>query len=118
VNRDWELTLEIQNTSTCDWPTDLVFLSFIPSAESDLSEFSRTCEPSRIFADINLTFPKLANIQIRQEVKRGERFTITLEGRTGDRFGCYFGTWELRIPDYNLYIGEPFVIAWRVFGGR
>lgn len=117
ANTKWTLELEILNTSTCDWPPDLIFLSFVENAETDISEFDDTCSAGRIFTDVNLTDPQRENIRIEEAVKQGKSITLTLDAIAGERFGCYFGTWELRIPDYDLFIGEPFVISYRAFGG-
>ncbi|MFP4321891.1 MAG: protein kinase domain-containing protein, partial [Anaerolineales bacterium] len=36
----WSLELIIQNTSTCDWPADAVFMSFIDESQIDVSDVS------------------------------------------------------------------------------
>ncbi|MFP4323870.1 MAG: hypothetical protein ACLFTK_15555, partial [Anaerolineales bacterium] len=72
----------------------------------------------RAFTDHNLTVPELDNIRIEPRVEQGDQVILTLQGRAPERFGCYFGTWQLRIPDYSLFVGEPFIISYRVFGGR
>jgi hypothetical protein len=98
-----------------------VYLSFVQDAGTDISEFDNNCSTlaaDRIITDHNLTEPEIANFRITEPIPQGETVTITMEGRAPDRFGCYFGTWELRIPDYDLFVGDPFVIAYRVYGGR
>jgi serine/threonine-protein kinase len=114
---DWELQIVLQNTSTCDWPEGLIFLSFVDNAEADISPFDDGCVAGRSFTDHNLTNPSLNNLRIDRAVPQGEQVSLTLEARAGDRFGCYFGVWELRIPSYGLFIGEPFIIGYRAFGG-
>jgi hypothetical protein len=116
--QEFTLEVEIQNTSTCDWPAGLIFLSFVDDAETDISEFDDSCDSGRAFNDVNLTEPEIDNIRINETVEQGQRLTLELEARSGARFGCYFGTWELRIPDYNLFIGDPFIISYRGFGGQ
>jgi len=114
----FQVEVVIQNTSTCAWEAGLVFLSFVEDADLDIRPYTAACTPGRTFIDSNLTDPPLANILINERVRQGERVTITLDAKAGDSFGCYFSTWELRIPEYNLYIGDPFLIAYRGFGGR
>ena len=116
--QEWTLEIEIQNTSTCDWPAGLIFLSFVEEAETDVSDYTEGCAQGRIFNDVNLTEPEIDNIRINETVEQSERLVIQLEARAGERIGCYFGTWELRIPDYNLFIGDPFIISYRGFGGQ
>ena len=116
--QEWELEIEIQNTSTCDWPAGLIFLSFVEEAETDVSDLDDVCPPNRVFNDVNFTNPALDNIRINEAVEQGEPFVVSLDARAGERFGCYFGTWELRIPDYSLFIGDPFIISYRGFGGQ
>jgi len=118
---DFDVQIEIQNTSTCDWPAGLIFLSFVDNViennEVSIDDFDGGCTVNRTFIDENLTNPELDNIRITEDIPQGERFTIELDARAGDDFGCYFGVWELRIPDYDLFIGNPFVIGYRAFGG-
>jgi hypothetical protein len=113
------LEIEILNTSTCDWPAGLVFLSFIENAAPDVSAYDENCASAqRIFKDVNFTSPQLVNIRINETVAQGDTYTVTLEGQASPRFGCYFSSWELRIPDYDLFIGDPFIIGHTVFGGQ
>lgn len=115
---DWTLEITIQNTSTCDWPKDLVFLSFVEDATADgIRMPSQSCQENRTFVDDNLTNPDLANIRVEQAVAQGQQYTLKLFAKAGTRFGCYFGVWELRMPDYGLFIGDPFIIGYRAFGG-
>ncbi|NJL96080.1 MAG: hypothetical protein HC915_21280, partial [Anaerolineae bacterium] len=117
--QNWTLELVIQNTGTCDWPAGVVFLSFVRDANSDVSEFDDNClSQDRIFLNENFTRGGVANYRIDEPVPIGEQVTIEMDGVAAQRFGCYFSTWELRIPDYDLFIGDRFVIAHSVFGGR
>jgi serine/threonine-protein kinase len=115
---EWTLEITIQNTSTCDWPADLIFLSFVENAAEDGMPIpSQGCQENRTFLDENLTDPDLANIRIERAVPQGQQYTLQLFAKAGERFGCYLGVWELRIPDYSLFIGQPFIIGYRAFGG-
>lgn len=116
---DWTLDLVVQNTSTCDWPANLIFFSFLEDLEMDVSEVDDNCiSQSRIFTNDNLTNPQIPNILIEELVEQGESYTISLEGRASERFGCYFGTWEFRIPEFDLFVGDPLIIGYTVFGGQ
>lgn len=115
----FSLEIQILNTSTCDWPEGLVFLSFVDNAAPDVSALDENCVSStRIFRDVNFTSPQLVNIRLSEAVAQGETYTVVLEGQASPRFGCYFSSWELRIPDYDLFIGDPFLIGFTVFGGQ
>lgn len=121
IRNGQKFTIEVTvlNTSTCDWPAGLVFLSFIEAAELNVSTLDENCASAeRIFTNINFTSPQIQNIRLNETVEQGETYTFTFEGQASPRFGCYFSAWELRIPDYDIFIGDPFIIGFTVFGGQ
>ncbi len=121
IRNEQKFSLEVTllNTSTCDWPAGLIFLSFVDNADIDTAALDENCASrNRIFTNVNFTSPQLQNVRLNETVEQGETSTFVFEGQASPRFGCYFSAWELRIPDYDLFIGDPFVIGFTVFGGE
>jgi hypothetical protein len=118
---DFEITITIENASSCDWPLEggleLVFARDLQTLELSTDSTSN-CSNNPIFRD-NRNFSRLERPRffIDQAVKRGESFQLVFSGQAPRNRGCYFGAWQLTFADYNrLPIGNPLLIGIQVFG--
>lgn len=123
ARREFTFELVIENASTCDWPSDagleFFFIRDTTALEIDYAPLTQECSSAdRIFKDVNYTSPTRPRIFLEGPVKRGDSLTIPIIGLASNRYGCYFGVWQLQFADYGVPVGDPVIMPIQVFGGE
>lgn len=126
ANQTFEFELVLKNTGACDWP-EHVRLSFNEALTNNpenlnLEPIYDTCQGTGTnlpVAPLNFANQAQSNFYFRTPVDVDEESVpLIFTGRAPRSYGCYYGVWDVIYPGSNVRIGNPLLMAIRVWGSR
>ena len=123
ANQDFQFELILKNTGACAWPKR-VRLRYNPNLSEnpenlDLEPLYDACSDTELRPAVNFASQAQTNFYFQEAVDVDEQTdTVTFTGTGPRTFGCYYGVWDVLYPDSNVRIGNPMLMAIRVWGAR